>query len=112
MREQLVKSFAVRVVEITRGLIRQDDEGVRSQGARHRRSLLLTTGKLRRPVRHSSRESNCREQLLRPGSSPPIGLACNQQRHHDVFQRGEFPKQMMELKYEAELSVADSRETF
>jgi hypothetical protein len=91
LRKQLVKTFAVAVVEITRRLISQHNEGVSRECPGDCRALLLTARELRRPMGHPSSQPYCREQLFGTGTGFGIGLTGNEQRHHDIFQRGEFP---------------------
>ena len=103
--EELVQPLAVGVVQVAAGLVGQDDQRVRRERAGHRRPLLLAARERRRTVGHPPGQPHGGEQLLGPRAGPALVLPGDQQRQHDVLQRGELPEQVMELEHESELPV-------
>ena len=87
-----MESLAVAGVEVARGLVRQDDQRIRGQSPGDGGPLLFTPRELRRPVRHPAGQSHRREQLLGPGARTGVLLTRDQERHHDILERGEFPE--------------------
>ena len=100
-KEHLVQPVCVGVVEVARGLVREYQTRVVHQGARHGAALLLPSGQLRGPVRHPSGEPHEGKQLLSPRAGVARPHPPDQERHHHVLQRREFPQEMMELKDKA-----------
>src|SRR2546426_11845056 len=77
------------------------------QGPRHRAALLLAPRQLARPMRHAPGESHEGEHFLRPRAGPQRRHAADQEGHHDILKRGEFPQEMMELKDKPQLTVPE-----
>src|ERR1051325_5026108 len=63
LAQQFHHRFAVRRVEVTRRLVREQDEGVACDGARNGDALLLTAGELRRVVFHTMSHPDFLERL-------------------------------------------------
>jgi len=97
-----MQHLRIRKIEISRWLVRQNDFWVHSEGSSNGRSLLLTPGKLARPVLHSRGKSDASQQLGCFVSSYFAIATANPQRHRNVLQGREFTKQVMELKHEAD----------
>ena len=105
--QDLVEPLAVGVVEVPRRLVRQHQAGIVHQRPRHRAALLLPARQLRRPVGHAPGEPNDRQQLLGPRTGLARSPPPDQEGHHHVLQRGEFPQEMVELEDEPQLTVPE-----
>ena len=102
--------FAVARIQISGGLVRQQDRGFPRQRASHSHALLLAAGKLRRimpePVRHSDALQRFHHSLLAVGGghSLPVG-----QRQFHVLVNREIADQVETLKDETDFLVANAR---
>ncbi len=82
------------------------------QGAGQRDPLLFAARQLARPVPGPVGKPDVGEHLAGRGSRGRRGGTPEQQGHHDVFQRGEFRQQVVELKHEADGAVAEAGQAF
>ena len=108
--QQFHHRLTVARIEISSGLVRQQDGRFSAQGARHGDTLLLAAGKLRGIVPHAVRHAHPLQRLhyalLSVGRrhSLPIG-----QRKFDVLIHRQVADQVKTLEDEADLLVANSR---
>src|SRR5580700_1335977 len=96
-------------IEISGRLVGQHQARTLNHRSRYRHPLLLATGKFRRPAMKLVLEPDHLENLLGPLPRLAFGHARDQRRHHHVFERVEIGQQIMKLKYETELMVAEIR---
>src|SRR5436309_12047380 len=64
LAEQLHHRLAIGRVEVSRRLVREEDEGIASHGTRNSDALLLTAGELRRIVLHAVAHAHALEGIL------------------------------------------------
>ncbi len=108
--EQFVKLAGIRGVEVTRGLIGEDDIWLVDECPRHRHALLLASGKLcglvSGPVSHSQKVQQIEGSFfcLAPHRASDEG------RNAYILQSGKFGKQIMKLKNETDMPVAERRQ--
>src|SRR5579884_329837 len=92
-------------IEIAGRLVGQDQLRPQHQRARDGDPLLLAAGELSRPMVKAVRQPDRFEHLPR-GRLDLIPLGpLDQSRHHDIFKRGEFREEMMELENIADGSI-------
>src|SRR6266436_1202084 len=94
-------------VEVSGGLVRQQNFGLGDERPGQSDSLLLAAGKLTRAVMRTLLQTH----LVQPSRSFPLrlllGLTPKQQRHGHVFQCRKFRQQVVELPNETELMVTE-----
>src|ERR1700674_2716855 len=105
LAQKLVQILGVRAIQISGGLVRQNDLRIHRQSARNRRALLLTAGQLSGAVRHSSAEPDSREQLGRAAPGRLLRPSADSERHHHVLESRKLPKQVMKLKHKTHCAV-------
>ena len=96
-------------VEVSRGLVGQQNARRVGDRARDRNPLLLAAGKFRRPVREALLQSEIAEQVGGAARGFLAREAADHLRQDHVLDRGKFHQQMMELVNEADLRAADAR---
>ena len=107
--QHLEHFFAGPLIEIARGLVRQQQRRVANQGPRDRYPLLFSARKLSRAVLGPICQSHLSQSRFRLLQRLCPVLAGDQPRHHHVFRAGKFAQQMMLLPDVADLTVAESR---
>src|SRR5256886_14052251 len=96
-------------IEITGGLVREDHRGIVQKSARDGDALLLTAGELARPVMDPIAEADLLERRER-ALTPFLPVAAVDQGKLDVFDRVQSREQVVGLKNEADVLVADRGE--
>src|SRR5258707_4686087 len=96
-------------VEISGGLIGEQNAWCVGHCARDRNALLLAPRKLRRPVSGALRQAEIAEQVAGASGGFPAREAADHLRHDHVFDGGKFHQQVMELIDEADLGAAEAR---
>jgi len=76
-----------RFIEIARGLVRDEDRGVRHDGSRNRNSLFLPTGKLTREVIVTIRNPHAFERIKNTRVAFLSRELVEQEREFDVLDR-------------------------
>ncbi len=110
--DQIVHRFARMSVQVSCGFIGKHHAWIQDQRTSDRHALLLSARKLTRPVLDTAGKPDIAEQCCRvPGCHVPV-ISPDQCRHHDILQRSELGKQMMELKYESDPLVSESGDVF
>ncbi len=94
-------------VEIASGFIGQQNEGSVCNGPSDRNPLLLPARQLGRTMIATMADAHIFQQLAGTLFCLLAGEPRNQLRHHDVFERGEFRQEMVELVDEADRATAD-----
>ena len=103
----LVAGFGV---EVSGGLVGEDDGGVVDQGAGDGDALALAAGELIGLVHHAGAEADALEDFLGAGDALGGGGAVVDERQLDVMQRGGAGQQVEGLEDEADFLVADAGE--
>ena len=105
-QEQSQNLVASLLIKIAGRLIGKQERWGKDESPGERSPLLLSTRELSRPVINPRAETDPAEQLtrLRPGGASVI--SANQHRHHNIFKRREFREKVMELKDEADPTIA------
>jgi hypothetical protein len=110
--QKRVQSFGRSFIQIPRGLIREQDRWFGDQRTSDSDSLLFPARQHVRPMRQPIAESKSLEYRIRAS----LGLACvdprNPQRHRSILERRKFRKQVMKLKHEADVFVAERCQGF
>jgi len=99
-------------IEIPRGFICEQDFRLHHQRPRNSDPLLLTTGKLRRFVRHPITKAHIMQYgfRLRKGVSP--GHPADQSRHHRILEAAELRQQVVKLEDKADGSIPEGSQLF
>ena len=105
--EEVVQLYLIVRVETARRLIGEDHQGVVDQRTGDRHTLLLTTGELCRLVLPALGQSHHVEQLFRLLFRCGVTHVAYQRGDHHVLQRGELGQQLMKLKDESDMLVAE-----
>src|SRR5204863_6655774 len=108
LAHELEDAFAGLEIKITGRLVRYEQHGLREQRARDRHALLFAAGKLIRKVTRARLKSELAQQsagaierlLAFHPRDPP--------RHRHVFDGREFRQQVMKLKHEADVAIAEA----
>ena len=108
--QQIHDGFAIGGVQVTGRLIRQQDQRIAAQRARHGHALLLTARELRRD------SASCGATSPRARAHPAPAACAPRRRHAAISQRQfhvlvdrEIADQVECLEDEADLAVADAR---
>ena len=105
-QHQFVDLRGVVLIEVAGRLVTEHAGRSRHQGARHGGPLALAAAQFARLVAEAHAEPDPSEQFAGALARLADRRAADQQRHADVFERGEFRQQVMELVDEAERAVA------
>src|SRR5262245_19647652 len=108
LAEQLHHRFAVRRVEVTRRLVREEDERIASDRAGHCDTLLLTAGELRRIVLHAVAHPHALERIGHALLTLGSRHAAVRERKLDVFVDRQIANQVERLEDESDLAIADA----
>ena len=84
--EELEDLLSRLSVEVTCGLVRQDQSWIIDESARDRGALLLTTGQFRGQVMHAITKAHSLSEVTRATFSFGIGLILIEDRDEDVLQ--------------------------
>src|SRR5437764_6642866 len=104
-----MQSLAVRVVQIARRLISQQNRRIDREGARHGGALLLATRKFGGSMTHPPCQPYTAQQLFCAPSCSLRLPATDAERHHHILQRAELSQQMVKLKDESNAPVTKDR---
>ena len=107
-----MQSVRVAVVQVPRRFVGQQKRRIHGQRAGNCRSLLLSTGKLRRTMVHAPAQPHPGEQFLGPPPTRRQVAPGNSRRHHHVLQRRKLAQEMMKLKDEAHFLVPNDCQLF
>lgn len=105
LKQHFVEAPARLYIEVTGGLISQQDRGLESQGTRYSHPLLLTTRQLGRTMLQALPEADLVKKLESSVASAFGRLSADEKGHHHVLDRSEVPKKMMKLEYESDGSI-------
>ncbi len=106
--KQVHHRLAVHGIQVSGGLIGQQNRGVAAQGARHRYALLLAAGELPGIMPHAMRHSDAVEGLVNSSLTVNAGHAAVGERQLDVLVHGQVADQIEGLKNEADFPIADA----
>lgn len=106
-KEELVQFGLVVGVERTRRLVGENHVGLIHQRPRHGHTLLLATAQLVGLVLRTVLKSHKLEEFEGALTEFAMGAAGNHSRNHDVFERREFGEELVELKDESDVLVAE-----
>ena len=106
--QQFDDLLAGALVEISGGLVGDENRGIGRQRARQRHALLLAAGKLRGIMRKPVGQSDLRQLALRAFIG--IGRAREFQRHGDILDRRHGRDQMEGLEHDADMAAAKPRQ--
>ncbi len=96
--QELEDVLHLHVVEMRRGLVREDERRVVSQGSGNRDPLLLTTGKVARPVVPTVPQTDLLEQPVGALAGGRGAETCGPQRNLDVLARGQARNEIERLE--------------
>ena len=99
--QQLVKSLAVLLVEVSRWFVCQDKARVVHERPSDSDALLLTTGEFAGLVVGTLLQSDFLKQCRCPALSFREFLASNQSWHRNIFESRELGQEMMKLENES-----------
>ncbi len=97
-------------VQVPRRLVGEKEDRLSQQRARDRDALLLASRKLVWVMMHPFRQPELIEQICCRVQRHAPGGSSNPGRHRHVLDGGELGQQMMELKDESDVAVAEPRE--
>src|ERR1051325_5950714 len=105
--EKVMNALTRSTVEIARRLIREKQAGRRDQGSCQGDARLFAAREFAWAVRRARAQTDIGEQRggARPGARPIASR--DEQRHHNIFKSRKFGQQIMKLKNESNLSVAE-----
>ncbi len=103
---QVKQCLCTGAIQIAGGFVSQHTDGLGNQRAGHRHALAFAAGKFGRVVRQTFFQAHVFQHFGGNGGGLFHFHAAYQERHGDVFQRGEFRQQVVELVDEAERAVA------
>ena len=83
--QQFHDGFAAARIQISSGLVREQDGGMSGEGAGHSYALLLTTGELRRIVTHAVRHADPFERFHHPRLAIGRRHLCRQVKGSSTF---------------------------
>src|SRR5216117_3815727 len=106
--QQVHDRLAVTGVEVSRGLVGEQDRGIAHHRARDRDSLLLAPGELHRVMLRAMHHADPLERLLHALGALRPRHATVGERQLDILGDGEVADQIEGLKHEADPPVADS----
>ena len=106
-KEELVQFGLVVGVERTRRLVGENHIGLIHQRPRHGHALLLATAQFVGLVFRTVLKSHKLEEFECALTEFTMGAAGNHSRNHDVFERREFGEELVELKDESDVPVAE-----
>ena len=107
--QQVHHRFAIRGVQVSGRLIREQNGWIAAQGASHRDALLLTAGELRRIVLHAMRHADALQRLMHALLALRAGHAAIGERQLDVLIHRQIADQVERLEDEADLAIANAR---
>ena len=107
--QQAHHRLAVGRIQVSGRLVRQQDQRIAAQRARHRDALLLTARELRRIVLHAVRHADALQRLLHAPLALRRRHAAIRQRQFHVLVHREIADQVERLEDKADLAVADAR---
>ena len=96
----------VPAVEVAGRFVGQHQSRLSYEGASHRGALPFAAGELGGAMREAFCQSNSRQQSARTFPGGARLHSPHQQRHGDIFERGEFRQQVMELIDESNGAIA------
>src|SRR5687768_13858478 len=96
-------------VQVSCGLVRQQDWRIHSESASDRYPLTLSAGKFIGKMVETAPESDQGQKLAGPIIDLPARPSTKVQRDGNILDRGQRGQQIEELEYEADLVAADSR---
>jgi acyl-CoA thioesterase I len=107
IEEKIRDALAGMRIEITRGLVREQNVGLGHERAREGDALLLAAGQLFRVMRGARREPHLIESLRRAYAR--VAMAVQLERQHDVLQSREGGDQVEGLEDESHVRAAHPR---
>ena len=106
--EHVYYLLAGAAVQVSGGLVGQQDRGLLGQRPGYAHPLLLAAGQLRRPVLDPVSQADAVQGV--EGPSPPVLPVAVEHRQLDVLQRAQTGQQAVGLEDEPDLPVPDLRE--
>ena len=110
VEEELVKLGLVLGVERAGRLVGEHHRRTVHQGARHGHTLLLAAGEFGRLVRRAVGEAHKLKQFHGAAARLLRRLAADVGRNHDVLKSRELREELVKLKHEADVAVAEVAE--
>ena len=107
VEEELVQFLLVFRVERAAGFIGQDDRRTVHQGPRHGHTLFFAARELCGLMVGTIFETHELQQFVGPLAGFVLAGACNQCRNHHVLDGRKFGQELMKLKHEANLLIAE-----
>ena len=108
-KQKILHLLADANVEGTRGLVGEYQFWLEHHRASYRDPLLLAPGKLAGSVTFSLLESHRVEKPLRSPPRLTAGDSLDEERKHDILQRGEVGQKVVKLEHETDLAIAELR---
>ncbi len=108
--QQSIDHIAGLGVQVAGRLVGKQEGGVAHQRPGQHHALLLAAGEFSRPVRGARAQADLFQPRHRGPGRLGAGDAPDQQRHHDVLERGELRQQVMDLPHEPDRPVAQVRQ--
>jgi hypothetical protein len=105
--KEVMQRLGGLLVEIAGRLVGKKDGRPHNEGTGHRNAPLLSARQHARTVRQSVRQSDPSQEALGAASGLGDGHPRNAHRHFGVLERAEFGKQVMKLKDESDMAVAE-----
>src|SRR5436190_16497298 len=107
--EQRHDRFAVPRIEVARRFVGEQDRRLTRESARHRDTLLLTTGKLTRKMLRTMAHADALQRFEDKLLALTRGHPAISERQLDVLINGEVADQVKALENESDLAVANPR---
>ncbi len=106
LQHQFEHMRRIHAVEVTRGFVGEYQSRLSDERAGDRGALPFAAGELRGAMREAFGQPNARQQSARPRLGGARIHSPHQQRHRDIFERGEFGQQVMKLIDEAHGAIS------